>query len=195
MTNIAQALFNNCGQVLTTELINGILYTVSNPPPTPIDPRQFQPVEKGGYVYAAEPADQILGELAPMAEAMTQELFGVRYADEAGEIVRKYNAGRLVVFTARNSGTLVGFMAFDVYTTRITKELIADDDGLYIHPDYRNHVSLATFFNFIKRSLAQLGCVRLEIKADAGGRIPRLAQWTGLTQDRVIMSTSLEEYR
>lgn len=161
MRNLATiVLAPHLGKTLTPELAQQILAQFPAHG-APIDLDQFAPRVCGSLVFAAERLIDILDEIEPLHRAHwaeTEAYFEGRAMDPdiAAGVVDE-QAGRLIQFTARHEGKLVGNIRMYVGgTSRHTRKPIASEDTVYLTPEFRGGRHALRFLQYMEDCLAQL---------------------------------------
>jgi len=135
------ALAARLGQLLTPSLCSEIEVEASRPVDRSIDLAQFLPYQTRGYLIQAERFATVLPELLPLHAEHWLETEHHRHeialepdyeAMAASEL-----AGRLLQFTARRDGALVGGLRMFVTPSLHTKSLLAEEDTLFVSAAHR----------------------------------------------------------
>lgn len=163
------ALGQYLGKQLTPEAAAHIvaMATVVVDAAVPIE--RFDPVHSSGFVIQAERLRDILAELHPLHEQHWRETEKHRAGlpldpDYAGMLQRE-REGRLLQVTLRKDGVLVGNLRMYLGTSIHSGTTFAEEDTLYIAPDYRGGYTAMRMMKFAECCLLALG-VR-EIRADS----------------------------
>jgi GNAT superfamily N-acetyltransferase len=138
-----------------------------------VDPASFVPreVETAGrlFVLAAESFRGIRGELEALHEAHWLETekhrHGLALRPDYPALDFDERVGRLVQFTARCDGALVGHLRMYLGCSRHTSTRFAQEDTLYVIPECRGGMLGLALMRYAERCLLQMG-VR-EIRADS----------------------------
>lgn len=163
-------LRRNEGQILTPELILGLMQGAAYVPERYIDLDQFGQREFGAFTFQVERMEKVASELHPLHEAHWQETEKHRHGlalDYAyGALALADRQGRFLQFTVRRSGELVGYSGMNIHVSTHTKTLVATEDSLFLRPDCRGGRTIFKFIDFIDESLTLLGVkeVRLSTK-------------------------------
>lgn len=104
------------------------------------------------------------------------------------------HAGLLRIFSAREEGTLVGYCAFFVnYHLHHNKSLVAVNDCLFLHPDYRKGTCGIKLIKFCEDQLKKLGVDKITwhitVKKDFRPILHRL----GYVDEEVVVTKILKE--
>lgn len=161
MRNLATIILAaHLGKVLTPELASEMLEQFPAHG-TPIDLDQFQPRTCGSIVFAAERLLDILDEIEPLHEAHWMETEhhyqGTVKKPDIGAGLADEQAGRMIQFTARHEGRLVGNMRMYVGgTSRHTGRPMATEDTIFLLPEFRGGIRAVRFMQYVEDCLAQL---------------------------------------
>src|SRR5574343_37303 len=139
LDDLRLTLQQNIGAELTPELCARLYASMLFRPPTGIEPERFTPMEWGGFTFQAERISDVLGELHELHRLHWQETEGYR----AGVMMNPdyeamkdaESAGRMIQFTARREGAVVGNLRMYLSNSLHTQRLIATEDSLFVHPD------------------------------------------------------------
>jgi len=157
------------GQVLTPEICAAIEVEASVAPDLSIPLEQFEVVRVGEYLIQAERFRDVLPELQPLHEAHWLETEkhrqGLRLEPDYDAMAADERAGRLLQFTVRHTGALVGNLRLYVVQSRHTRNLLAVEDTLYISPAHRGGLLGLKLVRYAESCLVSIG-VR-EIEADS----------------------------
>lgn len=191
---LVDALVRNQGQVLTPELIAGLVHVLTHPPSTPIQVAHVLPGGYHGYTFAAEPYDAILHELEPLTRAFNLEMYGEDRRENVDAYLAEYHAGMRMVFTLRTGGELVGYMPVKVYRSTATGDLVAQDDGLYIQSEHRGGLLAMRFSRYIDEVATSLGVSELRTTAPYGTKTVSLSVRMGFTPESVYLTKRIEAH-
>lgn len=157
-----RALGDRIGQVLTPALCAAIEADASVMPDLSIPLEQFQPAAvTGGYVLAVERFADVLEELKPLHAEHFAETEGHRHDlpldPDYDAMAADDRAGRLLQFTVRHDGALVGGLRMYVLLSRHTKTLFAEEDTLFITPAHRGGLLGLKLLRYAEQCLVQIG--------------------------------------
>lgn len=155
-----EILWRNQGQVLTPELIVGILQGAAYVPDRYIDFSTVEPREYKGYVFHVERYETALPELRELHKLHWQETEKYRHEiplnpDYAGFIAQD-KAGMLVLFTIRKDGELVGQSTMKVHVSMHSQTLVASEDSLFLRQDHRGGFMMVRFIRYMDDVLTHL---------------------------------------
>lgn len=157
------------GSQLTPELAAAVEAAAGYRPPAPVDLSPIAAEEWGGFVIRCERFEQVLPELEPLHAQHWLETerhrHGLELRPNLGAIVAAERAGRLVQFTVRRDGALVGHLRMYLGVSLHTSTRFAEEDTVFIRSDWRGGFLAVRLLRYAERVLRQLG-VR-EIRADS----------------------------
>jgi len=169
--NIEAILWNNQGQVLTPELIVGILYGASQPEQKP-DKALIHQI--GDYFEEYEGATFQVERLSDPAvlEAVQQQ--HQEQWDEVERARKVFNPdypstlererdGIYVLFTARRDGVLIGNVGCYLLKSVHNQLPIAREDTMYVVPEERKGLVASKFFDYCEHQLRRLGVMEITI--------------------------------
>lgn len=166
---LRQAIGRHLGEVLTPDVAAAIEVGAYETPDLSIDPAQFGALYRLGLLIQAERLRDIVDELHPLHQAHWLETekhrHGLALAPDYGAMLDDERAGRLIQFTARDAGELVGNLRMYVGTSRHTGTKFAHEDTLYLSLKVRGGFAALALMRFAEQSLLSIG-VR-EIRADS----------------------------
>lgn len=158
---IRQALVEHLGQVLTPDVARALEMAAIAPEDRSIDPRAFGQETHGEYVIAAERFADVLPELHPLHELHWGETEAWRHRiplnPDYAAMKNMERGGRLVQFTVRHQGVLVGNLRLFLSQSLHTQTPICSEDSLYITPDHRGGFLAMALIRFAERALISLG--------------------------------------
>ena len=156
-----RAIAARIGQVLTPALCAAIEEDASVMPDLSIPLDQFETVRVGDYVIQTERFRDALPELKPLHEAHWQETesarHGLELAPDYDAMAADERAGRLLQFTVRHCGALVGNLRMYVLQSRHSANLVAVEDTLYIAPAHRGGLLGLKLLRYAEQCLVQIG--------------------------------------
>jgi len=162
-------LWRNSGQVLTPELIVGILQGASFQPERHVDFSEIAPVDYKGYVFHVERYASALPELIPLHRDHWQETEKYRHSiplnpDYDGFIAQD-RAGALVLFTIRKDGALVGQSTMKLHASMHSQTLVANEDSLFLRKDHRGGFMMVRFIRYMDAILTALGVREVRVSS------------------------------
>lgn len=166
---LRQTIGSFLGQVVTPEMAVAIELSAVAVPDARINPLKFGSVEKNGYVIQAESFADILMEIHPLHLAHWQETerhrHGLMMIPDYKSLLDDEFAGKLIQFTVRKDGELVGNLRMYLGKSRHTSSKFATEDTLYLKPEHRGGMTAIALMRFAEGALLSIG-VR-EIRADS----------------------------
>ncbi|MBQ1766799.1 MAG: GNAT family N-acetyltransferase [Aquincola sp.] len=172
------AVAAHLGQALTPELAAAIEAATWFQPPAHLP--TFERAEYRGYVIGVERFTAALPELHQLHVLHWRETekhrHGLPLNPDYALMAEHERAGRLLQFTVRRDGVLVGNLRmylgvsahsgtpFAVFPTR-TREPAAEEDTLFLHPEHRGGFLAVQLLRYAERVLVALGM--REIRADS----------------------------
>lgn len=163
------AIARHMGETLTPSLCAAIECEASMPSAKYIDLAQFTPAVAGAFTIQAERFADVLPELHPLHEAHWTETekhrAGLTLKPDYDAMAADERGGRLLQFTVRTGGRLVGHVRLYVMPSRHSDNLLACEDTLYIAPDHRGGILGLRLLRYAEDCLRRIG-VR-EIQADS----------------------------
>lgn len=183
MTQLNDILWRNQGQVLTPELIAGILQGAAYVPPRYIDFAPFEPAEYNGFTFQPERFEEVVAELAPLHQLQWKEVderlnvfdFRPNYDGYA----KRDRDGGLIQFTVRKDGVLVGYCLMLLTTSMHTQTLSAVEDSFYLHPDHRGGFTMIRFTRYMIECLKALGVQEVRVTSKLSNKSYVLMQRAG----------------
>jgi hypothetical protein len=164
------AIAAHIGETLTPRLCAQIEAKVSIPPARYIELTQFDPEVVGEYVIRVERFADVLPELHRLHEAHFAETekhrAGLELKPDYDGMAQADRGGRLLQFTVRHAGTLVGNLRMYVGRSAHTDNLIACEDTLYIWPAHRIGMLGSRLIAYAEKCLLVLAPV-VEVEADS----------------------------
>jgi hypothetical protein len=167
---IEQILWRNQGQVLTPELIVGILHGCNFTPDNSVASLGIAPMEYKGVTFAVERIADIQKEIAPLHDMHWRESESFRHglplSPNYSQWIADERAGSFILFTVRELGILMGYCQVYVTTSNHTGTKICNEDALFLHPGVRRGLICAQFAKYSESVVKRLGVreVRLSVK-------------------------------
>lgn len=165
-----RAVAEHLGSALTPEVAAAIERAASvDELDSAIDVGMFAPEVHGDYRIAVERFSAVLPELHRLHEHHWLETErhrnGLTLDPDYAAMEASERAGRMLQFTVRKDGALVGNLRMYLATSRHTKTLVAHEDTLYLEPVARGGFLAMHLLRYAERALLRLGVV--EIRADS----------------------------
>lgn len=185
MNLLSQILWRNQGQVLTPELISGILHGADYTPDNSIDVGQFAPCEYNGYTFAVERYQDIVDEIKPLHklhwEEVDERLAVLPLNPDYPRYVKINREGRSLKFTVRKNGELVGYCLVMLSKSLHTQTNYAYEDALFMRKDHRGGFTIIQFVKYMVRCLAGIGVREIRVTSKTSNKAHLLMQRAGFT--------------
>lgn len=169
ITPLRKTLGGFLGQVLTPEMAAEIELALEHVPDNSIDLAQFGELQHGKYTIKAERFVDIQDELHTLHTLHWCETERARHGlplnPDYAAMLTAEKAGRLLQFTARVDGILVGNIRFYVYRDMHTQTLAAKEDTFFLRPEHRKGLTAIHFWKFSEQCLSSIGV--LEVRTDS----------------------------
>lgn len=170
LQQLRQAIGQHLGKVLTPEAAASIEVAARTAPDESIDPARFAPLVVGDYTIAAERFSAILHpELHYLHRLHWSETekhrHGIALNPDYPAMLARERAGRLVQFTVRHRGELVGNCRMYLGLSLHSQTLFADEDTLFLVPEHRGSFLVIHLLRYVERCLIDLGA--REIRANS----------------------------
>lgn len=166
---LRQTLAAHLGQVLTPEVAAQIELVALAPEDQPIDPCGLGSMVHAGYVIAAEPFEAVLPELHPLHVQHWQETerhrHGIALNPDYIAMAALERAGRLIQFTVRRDGVLVGNLRVFMGVSLHTQTRYANEDTLYLLPEHRGSFLVMALIKFAEDALSALGISEFRVNS------------------------------
>lgn len=195
MTISNEALWRNQGQVLTPELILGILQaSMPVPPPSREIVTNYGACAevKNGITFQMERFSTIAPEVKAQHVAQWEEVEEARegLCPNYDYVLTCEQQGKYVLFTARRDGKLVGNTGCYLYNSLHTNKPAAKEDTMYVVPEERRGRTAIYFFQYCERQLVKLGAQEITVSTKTSNDVHRLWERQGYTfTDRVLTKT------
>lgn len=192
MEALIQALWRNQGQVLTPELIHGLVVSSQSVPPldkTIAYSGQILPSEVQGITYQVERLADILDEVRHHHQMQWDEVEGVREElnPNYAFMMQAEKDGRYVMFTARRDGKLIGNTSCYIYDSLHTSKRAAKEDTMYVIPEERKGMMAVRFFKYCEDALVALGVQEIQVQVKTTNKAHKLWERQGYVfSDRVL---------
>lgn len=169
ITNLRKTIGGYLGQALTPEMAAEIEVSALDYQPAPdcsYAPEQFGVQTHGDFVIRVERMSDILAELHLLHLEHWQETEGYRHGlamnPDYEAMMADERAGRMVQFTVRQNGLLVGNLRMYVHVSRHTKTLMAQEDTLFISKHSRGTFLAIALLKFMEKALSSVGVREFE---------------------------------
>lgn len=182
--DLKSALAEHFGQEITPSVAAAIFVAALKGSDRSIPPKRFAPRDlRDGYVAAVESFREILPELHPLHALQFSET--ERYREHIGlrpdyqALERDERDGKLVQFTLRREGVLVGNIRVYLGTSRHTSTTFAKEDTFFVVPAHRKGLLAMRFWRYAEDCLRDLGVVEVRTDAKLANRADKLNKFMG----------------
>lgn len=166
---LRQTLSENLGKVLTPQAAWEVEQAARASGGAPIDPRAFGSQQFGDYLIAAEPFEPLIAEIHPLHEAhwLETELYrhGLQLNVDYAGMVAMERAGRLIQFTVRHHGELVGNLRVYLGVSLHTQTRYANEDTLFLLPEHRGGFLVLALIKFAEDALRAIGVSEFRVNS------------------------------
>lgn len=163
------AMARHLGSVITPEVAAAIEVEAFHEPDQAVSPERFEPVTFGEYRIRLESFRAILPELHPLHAEHWKETekhrHGLALNPDYDAMGARERCGRLLQFTVRRGGDLAGHLRMFTGPSLHTQTPMAEEDTLYMRPEYRGGFAAMALLRYAESALGQLG-VR-EVRANS----------------------------
>lgn len=180
---VAIALAENIGQVLTLELAKSMALEICSGKDESIDLLQFAPSQCGRLTFQVEYLCDIVDEIHPLHELHWLETEKYRHGQglnlDYDHMKTAERAGKLVQFTARDGEKLVGNIRMYLYQDLHTGQSAAKEDTVYLMREYRSGRNAVRFFQYLEEVLRSLGVRQITTDSKASTSVGRINEFMG----------------
>lgn len=183
MKMLMDALERNVGNVLTPELVAGLLMAAQEPK-NPIDVHGIAGKTHWDYAFAVERMRDVLHEVKPLHELHWAETESYRHSlplnVDYEYMINTEDAGRFMLFTLRGPDhEMVGNCMMYLTRSTHTKQWIAEEDTIFIHPKHRKGRLGIKFIQYVEEVLSGLGITEIRVTVKTVNRAGDLLQALG----------------
>ena len=144
---------------------------------------EFAPQRCASLMFAAEPFADVLSELHLMHQEHWSETerhrHGLKLNPDYECMLADAAAGRLIQFTARHEGKLVGNLRVYLGRSRHTQTVFGSEDTLYLTPLHRRGRNAMRFVQYAEKCLASMGVAEVRCNAKTVNRTSDFLQAMG----------------
>lgn len=142
------------------------------------------PLSLRGFVFAAERYSDCLDELKLLHAAHWQETEGHRHGlalnPDYDGFLRTEMAGRLLFFSIRRDGELVGHTTMKLFRSMHTQTMVAEEDSLFMRADQRGSAFVVLqFIKYVTGVLAGVGVAEIRASTKLVNRADKLLMRSG----------------
>lgn len=181
--NLRMALASCLGQTLTPEVAAMIEHSSFDREDRSHDPAKFGEKTSGGLVFRAERFRDIVDELHPLHEQHFAETeihrLGFGLKPDYDYMVDMERQGRMVQFTARDNGKLIGNIRMYVQESLHTGNQYASEDTFYLLPEYRKGWTALRFWRFMEDSVRSIGVQEIRTDSKVINKVHKLNEYCG----------------
>lgn len=166
VTGLPEILIKHKGKQLDAATIIAIVEEASAVPDRRVPINTNAPQLMRGFAFAAERYEDCLDELKLLHVAHWRETEVHRHAiplkPDYDSFVRSEIDGRLMFFSIRRDGELVGHTTMKLFNSTHTQTKVAEEDSLFLRADQRgNAFVVISFLNYVTRALADVGVAEI----------------------------------
>lgn len=183
---LRKAIAQHLGDVLTPEIAVVLEMAAQEPveqPDNAHDPQKFGAREYRGYVFAVERIAAIREELHPLHEAHFLETERHRLGFGLNLNYAYYEAcerqGKLLQFTARKDGALVGNIRMFIGESLHTGTTYATEDTFFLLPEHRSGFLAIRFWQFMEQAVQAIGVREIRTDSKLLNKVDRLNVYCG----------------
>jgi GNAT superfamily N-acetyltransferase len=162
-------LLSSLGGEVTPGLCEEIERAAWDQPEMAIDPAQFAPLGYGRFIVRVESFRAVLPELEELHRLHWLETekhrHGLALAPDYDAMAARERAGRLLQFTVRAEGALVGHLRMYLAVSLHTQTIYAEEDTLFLLPQHRGGMLAIALMRYAETVLRIVGA--REIRADS----------------------------
>ena len=194
---LMSVLQRNTGNVLTPELIYGVLQSVSQTQDTSINVEDIPATEYAQFVIGVERIASILDEIKPIHQQHWQETEGYRHGialnPDYQYMVNAEQGGRFILFTVRTDGKLVGNCMMYLSRSTHTQRWVAEEDTIFILPEYRQGRLGVRLIRYVEDVLRNMGVTEIRVTVKTVNRVGELLQHLGYSHTGNQLTRILQE--
>ena len=192
---LRNALEVHRGRELTAERIDEIIRAVT-PRPSPIDLSGIRPKFYGEYTFHVERYGHALEELMPLHRLHWAETEKYRHGLPLNPDYERFlaleRAGRLMLFTIRKNGELVGHTTMKLFESMHTQTIVAEEDSLFLREDCRGGWKILRFIDYAATYLGRQGAREVRVSAKLSNRANKLLERVGFLPTAMMMVKMIE---
>lgn len=136
-------------------------------------------------IFAVEPLSQCWDEMVSLASLHWQETETYRHGQPFAPSFDRYNEydrmGWYFEGTMREEGRLVGYAGIYIVPSMHSQQMIANEDSLFIHPDFRKGRNAIRFIKFLEEECRKRGAVEVTITAK-NPAVAKILEYLGFPQ-------------
>lgn len=178
------AMVKYLGQQITPEVAAAIEVEAFSEPDRSISPARFAPMTYRGLVFAVESFRAIRDEIHPLHVEHWATTEKARHAlglnpDYDGFALAE-RQGRMLQFTARRDGRLVGNIRMYLFTSTHDGTLVAKEDTFFLRPEARVGFNAIRFWQYMELCVTKgLGVRQIRTDSKVANDVGRLNEYLG----------------
>jgi GNAT superfamily N-acetyltransferase len=194
---LVKALQNNLGNVITNELVYGILAVIQNEERSnAINIQDIPAIEYADHLIQVERIEDVLHELKPVHAAHWQETeryrHGIALNPDYNYIINAERSGRFMLFTVRNQSGIVGNCMMYLSRSTHTQRWVAEEDTIFILPEYRKGRLGVRLIRYVEDVLRNMGVTEIRVTVKTVNDVGRLLSHLGYNHTGNQLTKTLE---
>jgi GNAT superfamily N-acetyltransferase len=194
---LVKALQNNLGNVITNELVYGILAVIQNEERSnAINIQDIPAIEYADHLIQVERIEDVLHELKPVHAAHWQETeryrHGIALNPDYNYMINAERSGRFMLFTVRNQSGIVGNCMMYLSRSTHTQRWVAEEDTIFILPEYRKGRLGVRLIRYVEDVLRNMGVTEIRVTVKTVNDVGRLLSHLGYNHTGNQLTKTLE---
>ncbi len=194
---LVKALQNNLGNVITNELVYGILAAIQNEERSnAINIQDIPAIEYADHLIQVERIEDVLHELKPVHSAHWQETeryrHGIALNPDYNYMINAERSGRFMLFTVRNQSGVVGNCMMYLSRSTHTQRWVAEEDTIFILPEYRKGRLGVRLIRYVEDVLRNMGVTEIRVTVKTVNDVGRLLSHLGYNHTGNQLTKTLE---
>lgn len=197
LDTLVKALQNNLGNVITNELVYGILAAIQNEERSnAINIQDIPAIEYADHLIQVERIEDVLHELKPVHAAHWQETeryrHGIALNPDYNYMINAERSGRFMLFTVRNQSGIVGNCMMYLSRSTHTQRWVAEEDTIFILPEYRKGRLGVRLIRYVEDVLRNMGVTEIRVTVKTVNDVGRLLSHLGYNHTGNQLTKTLE---
>jgi GNAT superfamily N-acetyltransferase len=197
LDTLVKALQNNLGNVITNELVYGILAAIQNEERSnAINIQDIPAIEYADNLIQVERIEDVLHELKPVHAAHWQETeryrHGIALNPDYNYMINAERSGRFMLFTVRNQSGVVGNCMMYLSRSTHTQRWVAEEDTIFILPEYRKGRLGVRLIRYVEDVLRNMGVTEIRVTVKTVNDVGRLLSHLGYNHTGNQLTKTLE---
>lgn len=197
LDTLVKALQNNLGNVITNELVYGILAVIQNEERSnAINIQDIPAIEYADHLIQVERIEDVLHELKPVHAAHWQETeryrHGIALNPDYNYMINAERSGRFMLFTVRNQSGVVGNCMMYLSRSTHTQRWVAEEDTIFILPEYRKGRLGVRLIRYVEDVLRNMGVTEIRVTVKTVNDVGRLLSHLGYNHTGNQLTKTLE---